>query len=228
LVIPNGEPNYFLGRAHLGVEEYLAQFDFATATFKTYGVIGDRARRSDFFVGEKSPQYGALPGSLVRLVKFFLPNVRLQLTVRDPVSRGWSHIKHAGLIGDAQDFFEGRIEEPGPKLGMVLHAGEYDAHIRRWAQAFDLDQLLINDFSDIKERPQQFLDEISTHFGVEPFELSAERLENRRSRGATAPIPMPDSVRDGLERYYADTIFDAASLRALVIKTRTSMNQAAD
>ena len=170
------------------------------------------------FTGEASPYYMFHPLAAERIAKV-LPEVKLVVSLRDPVERLWSHYNerlagHTETLGveQAVDAEEGRLageverivaEQPGyysfhHDLSSYLARGRYLEHLQPYLDRFGPDQLLVLRAEDYYSDPQGELAKVSAHVGLAPFaDQGTPEHYNRLPRST-----MPDPLRARLVEYY--------------------------
>ena len=122
-------------------------------------------------IGEASPGYICHPEAPKRIKKY-LPDVKLILTVRNPVDRAYSQYwdNRCNLVESRT--FEERVTEAlldTDKLGKFgyFRRGLYITHIKRFLKYFKREQLLILVFEDLIENPLNFYKKCFRFLGVE-------------------------------------------------------------
>jgi hypothetical protein len=170
------------------------------------------------FTGEASPYYMFHPLAAERIAKV-LPEVKLVVSLRDPVERLWSHYNErlAGRtetlgVEQAVDAEGGRLageverivaEQPGyysfhHDLSSYLARGRYLEHLQPYLDRFGQDQLLVLRAEDYYSDPQGELAKVSAHVGLAPFvDQGTPEHYNKLPRSS-----MPDALRARLVEYY--------------------------
>jgi hypothetical protein len=121
-----------------------------------------------------------------------LPNVKLIVTLRDPVDRAYSAYQMSRREGlEACDTFEAALalesERLAPELERArrnphynpplppplgywsyLHRSRYDDHVSRWLEYFPRDQFLFIKFEDLAAEPQRTVDTVYGFLGLPP------------------------------------------------------------
>tara|TARA_R110002096_G_scaffold16106_20_gene55093 strand:- start:14646 stop:15452 length:807 start_codon:yes stop_codon:yes gene_type:complete len=138
----------------------------------------------DSMLGEATPSYLVSPPTeatekyLPYLGQFFFtpaksikkrlgPNVKLIVTVKDPVERAASAFFH--------HVNQGRIE-PGKTLtdlgnfGGILYLGFYGQHLSYWLQHFPIENFLFTSLSEIKEDPASVLERIGEFLEIPSYQ----------------------------------------------------------
>ena len=159
--------------------------------------ISDEAKYLELFAGcpagavagEASTEY--LSNQRAPAVAFeYVPRARLIAILRHPVERAYSHYlmgRHNGREPLAS--FEAawaaedeRIEHGWPPGTHYRTRGFYGRALVRWLNVFQREQLLILFYEDWLEHPEQTLDLVWRHLGIEPLQNPVVRRENVSSR----------------------------------------------
>ncbi|MEW9552143.1 sulfotransferase [Nonomuraea sp. NPDC050783] len=123
--------------------------------------------------GESTPFY-LYDAAAQRRIRALIPDVRIVVTLRDPVERAhsnWTHLWSAGLepIGDLVRACEAepeRIAAGWAHFWHYLSLGRYGEQLARLFELFPREQVLILRYRDIVDRPAETLDLICAHLGV--------------------------------------------------------------
>jgi hypothetical protein len=139
--------------------------------------------RSEKAIGEATPAYLYFP-HIPSLIHEYMPNVRLIVSLRNPVERAYSHywnlIARAGI---SQRYcgisFEEMIMVP-PRL---VEEGMYATKLKGYYQLFPRENVLILIYDDLKENPEKFLKSLYSFLGVDAGFISplAEYKINAKS-----------------------------------------------
>ena len=175
------------------------------------------ARTTPPVLGEKSARYCTIPPEQIALIRRLLPNVRLILMTRDPVTRHWAHAKRyfqkkrfdkhgGGVLGIPRD-------ELFKHFVRMRHLSQFSQMITNWTAAFPPEQLLIVSQEEALAEPREIFDTVLDHIGVsrDYDPESVGMLNLQKNRGPS--IPMPDDVADFLEEMFAS---ERDHLRTLV------------
>lgn len=103
-------------------------------------------------------------------IRRILPEVRLFVSLRNPIDQVYSHYWHLrgqnfhqwGLAGIAPSFEEALERYEEKLLGPALYA----SHLVRWLRCFDRSQLAVIFYDDICTQPARVLRELYEHIGV--------------------------------------------------------------
>ena len=115
--------------------------------------------------GEISPSYFSDPCVPARIARY-APDVRIIVSLRDPVERALSNHRHevrAGhLTGSDLSFERGLENNP-----MYVEQGLYAKHLRGWLEHFPLDQLLVVLMDDVLFDPETVSRAVYRFLGVD-------------------------------------------------------------
>lgn len=101
----------------------------------------------------------------------------LLVMLREPVARAVSAFYHHVRV-------EGRMDPDATfarnaQTWGIAHMGFYAAHLERWYEVYPPEQLKVMIFEEVMQRPQQTVDEVCDHIGVQRVRLPEERLTER-------------------------------------------------
>ena len=166
--------------------------------------------------GEITPAYAVLPESVIRALHRRCPQLRLFISLRNPIERAWS----AALMGLYRCGME--VHEASDKWFMdhflsagSLARGDYAACLSRWWSVFPRDQLQVFFVEDIAERPADVLATLAAHLEIDAADfliLPRARLTEQivprtwTNADATKPHPIRPSLVAPLLELYADGI----------------------
>jgi len=142
--------------------------------------------------GTSSPQYMMYPESF-KTIKESLPDVKIIVTLRDPIARMLSHFDMASRFGVESRPLNRMVEEQlmnvdvlrrtsyPDKTGKYIVAGEYGRILEELFAHFDRSEVLIVHFDDIRSDAQQVVDRLADFLGLEHF--SPDNLQVVRMKG---------------------------------------------
>ena len=110
-----------------------------------------------------SPSYMIRDVALERIKKDN-PNVKIVMTLRDPMERFKSHVKHHVRHGYAYEGFSDLLE----KHPRIVRGSQYDKYVDKWVSAFGEDNIFILDYKELRECPESFMKKACEIVGV-PF-----------------------------------------------------------
>lgn len=194
-----------LDQTHARVPEDLrARFRAAVGR---YIVSGSHEDYLDLFgmsqglvTGDVSPAYSLLTGPEVREVRAVLPEARIVLTVRHPVSRVWSHFNmHLRLAMKREGIPKGGhqaeiVKRASPRaFRAFLKTDRVDA-LSRASEMYDLWQevfgeVMVFDFNEIVTRPAAVAARLSQELVGRPMrEDEAPQIVNAKEKAAKAQM----------------------------------------
>ena len=139
-------------------------------------------------VGEASPYYLFHPLAPSR-IRSTLPDAKLIVLLRDPVTRAFSHHRHEVTRGFEDLDFEKAIEAEPSRLageeeriiddpGYVSHAhqhhsylarGLYDIQLRRYLDHFPANQIFVAESADLFRQPEELYERLLRFLELEPY-----------------------------------------------------------
>lgn len=158
--------------------------------------------------GDVTPAYQILPAATIQQIRGAFPELRLVLSIRNPVERAWSSAKMAlgraeMTMAEASDqWFIDHFRSEGSR-----RRGDYEAAIRTWRSVFPAEQLLILRYERIAREPRALLAEVARHIGIDhrPLEALPAAVTSARIF-TTPPAPLRPQLRAELEALYRDKI----------------------
>jgi hypothetical protein len=151
--------------------------------------------------GEVTPDYCTLPDEGIEHVLRLSPDVRIILSLRDPIERSWSHIRmtaKARGLADAQDF------ERFARQADQLQRGNYPAIIARWRKFIPEDRFLVLFMDDIVRDPIAVLTRVCAFLGVAYRDKPFAKAANPVHVGEAQEIPpaVLATLKEGLQPVY--------------------------
>jgi Sulfotransferase domain len=195
--------HYFDVNFGRGWDWYLSAFETASPQWQT--------------TGEASPYYMFHPLAPERIAAA-LPEVRIIVSLREPVSRAWSHHQYESQMGYEDKGFEEAIDlEPSRLRGeedrmrndpayesfahrhhTYLQRGHYAEQLELLHEHFSPDQVLVLRSESMFSDPHGELDKVWKHLGLAPVTLAGlERL-----KATHAPLAISPALRQRLVEYY--------------------------
>ena len=170
------EPHYFAFGAQNGagtplneapVHSWIASREAYVELFANHG--GAR------MAGERSVSYLYIPGTAERIYKFN-PEMKLIVSLRDPVERAYSSFNYAKSYGiePLKTLAEGltaepeRIQRNSSILLRYRDLGLYSGQLARYFDVFPRDQIKVILYDDFVEDPARIVRELYTFIGVTP------------------------------------------------------------
>jgi len=158
-------------------------------------------------LGEKSARYCSIAPDRIRLVHRLLPDAKLILMTRDPVTRHWSQAKRffskrrfnkreGGVLAiprqELFDFFE-----------RTRPLGEFSTMIANWLEVYPPRQLLIVSQEQTLARPRETYDAVLDHIGASRDYDQAAVTLLRAETNLGPKLQMPADVAEYLEAMFA-------------------------
>lgn len=148
-------------------------------------------------IGEKSADYLFLEPCHQR-IKEYLPNIKLVITLRDPLERAWSMYWNEVGKGRETLSFEAAVEQEAERVANSDYArdhlsyvsrGFYDQSLKTLLKTFSKDQIHVFILEEVKENPKKYLSALYTFLDVDP-KLGYDNVENRYNANWTS-VPKP-------------------------------------
>jgi hypothetical protein len=118
-----------------------------------------------------------------------MPNIKLILCLREPVSRAVSHWK---MIRDTEEDIRNGANWSNFSKAWLDNRLSDDSHygksMERWMEFFSLDQFLIIDSQRMRKEPEKVLIDIEKFLGVPPFSYEISTSKHANSALARRPI----------------------------------------
>tara|TARA_B100001093_G_C26845339_1_gene1022509 strand:- start:367 stop:1194 length:828 start_codon:yes stop_codon:yes gene_type:complete len=167
---PEKELNYFFDE-----KSYKKGEDFYHSYFSDaqYGKV----------LGEASPGYIVHPKA-ARRIHAYNPNIKLILTVRNPIDRAYSQYWHKRRnlnIFNEFEYYLKYLNFESYKKGSngLFSRGFYIDYIEEYLKYFSREQLLILDFDELKSNPQGFFNKITSFIGTKDVDYLDASNQNR-------------------------------------------------
>jgi hypothetical protein len=97
-------------------------------------------------------------------IKRDLPNVKIIVTLRDPVERAISHYRYSVMHGNVR----GTLADAIRQNDSILECSRYSKYLPRYLEHFGRDKVLLLDFNKLKTSPKLFAETIFEFLGVDP------------------------------------------------------------
>jgi hypothetical protein len=138
--------------------------------------------------GEISPQYFFLPEAQVERIARLLPECRIIISLRDPVSWVWSFARMVmklgafGVYGTLENFVAARFEDKS-----------FAASLATWRKHFGDDRVKVLIYDDLCNEPWSYYTEICAFLGIEPDPSRKAAVSQKVNAGKDQPLD-PDHV----------------------------------
>ena len=167
-------------------------------------------------LGEKTPHYFSMAEDEIAFAGLLFPELKVIVTLRDPVVRAWSEIKVQRRMGDA-----GVVAALSPGrypnwLAEILEAGRYVRHLRRWLAHLPQDRILLVDSEALETGIEAEAKRIFGWLGVEALPGDQVRALQQGWDNRTENFARSEELAALLRRFYGDEPWRAADVaRAL-------------
>ena len=150
-----------------------------------YGRIFALAR-PDQICGEVTPEYCALPDEGIQHILKLSPQIRVILSLRDPIARSWSHLRMVAQNRGIK--VAEKLAAFAEKDELVLRAN-YPAILARWRRFVPEDRFLVLFLEDIEQTPNVILERVCRFVGVDYVESSFPEAAKPVHVGQSMEIP---------------------------------------
>ena len=132
--------------------------------------------------GEATASYAAMEEELVAEVVALNPNVKVILTIRDPIERAWSHAKKDLImrrkLQSVEDLSKKEVENfINDKY--QLACGNYTASVDKWSKYLLKGNLFIGLFDEIIDTPVEYLIKVYLFLGVSANQKFTQYAKNK-------------------------------------------------
>ena len=169
-------------------------------------------------VGEVCQEYLSSPEAPKRMRSCLPDELKLMVTVRDPVARAFSGYLYMRKHG----MFEGSFREALETRPGMLNHSRYATLLSEYLQHFDRTAMHCAVFDDLVEDPRAFVGAVLDRLGVEPMELDESLLAARLPASRARYLPLARTVKRGANwarQHNATTLIGHVKRSSLVQKT---------
>lgn len=144
-------------------------------------------------VGEISPSYFN-EASVPERARLYSPDLRILLSLRDPVERALSQHRHQIRIGSVAgpDY---RFETALADNPSYIDQGRYATHLTRWLASFPASQVHVVLMEDIKNNPEETARKVYKFLDITPDHRSAALYEKSNPSYAVRSRGMDNAIR---------------------------------
>ena len=142
-------------------------------------------------VGEICQDYLFHPEAAERIHESLGPDVRVMVSLRDPVERAWSSYLYMRKHGIGPDTFAAALESR-PEL---LDHGRYATGLDRFLALLPRENVHVALFDDLTSDPQGFLDGVTDFLGVASQPLTEKELEARLPAASARSVALAHAAR---------------------------------
>lgn len=156
---------------------------------------------ADQVCGEISPDYCLLPEEGIAHILKLAPEVRIVLSLRDPIARSWSQMR---MLSSGRAPEQRRPPEVLARNREVLARSDYPTILARWRKYIPEDRFLVFFMDDVAAEPQALLERVCAFLGVRYREKLFRRADNPIHVGEAQAIPEPvlEVLKEGLRPAY--------------------------
>jgi hypothetical protein len=134
---------------------------------------------------------------------------KIIILLRNPIERAWSHYWHNHLTlkeGSEPLSFEEAIERPINNEEDIYHfsylqTGLYAKHLKKWAEFFPIENILILHSQDLYDNPQDVFIQVQMWLGLDTIKISQY---DTYMQGKYGKKKMPEKIRQRLREYYKE------------------------
>jgi hypothetical protein len=188
-------------RGSIMMRQYFAKTDPENWNYRRISVLGDIVSGpvSDRWYGrifaladeaqlcgEVSPDYATLPGEAIAHILKLSPDVRIILSLRDPIARSWSQMRMNIRRGYANELAE--LETVAANRDLY-NRSDYPTIIANWRKFIPEDRLLVVFMDDIEAAPDAVLDKVGGFLGVGRHKKLLTKAANPVHVGEKHEIP---------------------------------------
>lgn len=150
--------------------------------------------------GDISPRYAGLGEKEIQKIAKELPQVKVIISLRNPIERYWSYVQMAVLKNSGKDIDEiptNRFYEEFKK--MYEQCRDYSSLVSKWSKYLSNENIKIVYFDLLEEDPNGFLDEILNFINADP-----QRFQNRNELAVKVNEGVGLSIPEELLDYLLD------------------------
>jgi Sulfotransferase domain len=151
------------------------------------------AQREHKIIGEICPDYLSCAQAPERIHTCLGPDVRLMVTLREPISRAFSGYLYLAKHGKAAATFRDTTKT-APEL---LEEGRYATHLRSYLDYYGRESLYVGLFDDLQTGPQAFLDGVTGWLGIARLPLSPGQLRAQLPASKARWLPLAMAAKYG-------------------------------
>ena len=144
-------------------------------------------------IGEVCPDYLSCPQAPERIHACLGPDIKLMVTLREPISRAFSGYLYLRKHGLAAPTFR-ETTKTAPEL---VDEGRYATHLRNYLQYFKQERLHVAFFDDLQADAQAFLDATTDWLGVARQGLSSGQLRAQLPASKARWLPLAVLAKRG-------------------------------
>ncbi len=212
-------PDVFVARQK---ETHYFSRNFKKASLHYYSSL--YADAGERICGELTPAYNLLIPERIEFIHRLMPDLRILLTIRNPIDRAWSAARRVMSklaeqqgcefddIADeefhayfAQEWAYRPERHQGGDYVTGMLQGHYCQAIDNWTSIYPQDNLLVCFFDEIKQQPEQLMRRICQHIRVST-DVNWEKFPLGKVVNKNPSHDIPDRFLVKLQAIYADEI----------------------
>jgi hypothetical protein len=162
---------------------------------------------SDQVCGEITPEYSLLPAIGIRHILRLAPDVKIVVSLRDPIDRIWSHLRM--LTRNASDTSATNLIRIAGYPD-VSERANYPRILHEWSGLVAANRLLVLFLDDIISRPREVMINICGHLAVAFDDTHFPNLQNKVHVGEEMEIPAEvyEFLRERMRPVYEQLVVD--------------------
>ena len=202
-IVPD-EIEYFSSHIDRPLQWYLSRFEgLAKPEIEQETAAGER-----LVLGEKSAGYCGISPARIKLVHRLLPDARLILMIRDPVSRHWSHAKRYFSKVKSQRKGYQSLESRQQLYEFFTRTrrfSEFSRTVENWTKVYPSERMLVISQEEAFANPVREFERALRHINIAGGEgLMKMKRVQRNNKNSGPVVSMPDDVKEYLERMFAE------------------------
>lgn len=147
-------------------------------------------KESPFAIGELTPEYILLGDRQVRQIRRLLPELKILLVIRNPISRTWSLLKR--FVDQDERYSVDHLVKHYVERRKWSYYNDYLRALSIWGSVFGPEAIHVELYDDLESQPDKFIARIFSHLGVDSSWVpSEERMKKKESVSSASVTPVP-------------------------------------
>jgi Sulfotransferase family len=165
--------------------------------------------KGELLTGDVTPSYSTLSESVIDQIATHLPQVKIVLLIRDPVSRTWSYLSRRHRAGR---FKEGLLNDPERFRTFLEGANNVETRsrpskiIERWARIAPKVPFRYFFFDDLVKRPDWIRREILSYLGADSEKQSGELPADYNRKASAEKLELTPPIRAVLVEHFGEEL----------------------
>lgn len=158
--------------------------------------------------GDINPGYSSLTCESVENIHNLMPDAKIILLLRNPITRTWSHacMNTYNIGQNIASMSEEELKALFNRRGFV-ELGDYPKILETWQSYYPYGkQLFVGFFEEISQTPEQLLTEICNFIGINDLNTELSSLSKKKINVAKQKKEMPPNIATYLAKMYYDDI----------------------